>query len=171
MDRGYIHIYTGNGKGKTTAAFGLALRALCSGKSVYVGQFVKSMKYNETQIENKFDTIKIEQYGRDCFISREPEQEDIDLAQIGLEKIKKIILSGEYDVVIMDEITIAIFFKLITTQQVIEIMKNKATNCELIITGRYAPEELYEYADLVSEVQEIKHYYQNGVLSRNGIDR
>lgn len=172
MEKGYIHIYTGNGKGKTTAAFGLALRAICSGKKVYIGQFVKSMKYNETKIETSYPKqICIEQYGRDCFINHDPEKIDVDMAQKGLEKITDIIMSEAYDLVILDEVTIAIYYKLITTDQLIKILKNKPQSCELVITGRYAPNELYQYADLITEMQEIKHYYQEGVLSRDGIDR
>ena len=101
MGKGYIHIYTGNGKGKTTAAFGLAVRALLSGKRVYIGQFVKDMKYNETKLEEHFDNIVIKQLGRGCFITNEPNEEDIKAAKIGLEECNKALSSGEYDLVIL----------------------------------------------------------------------
>ena len=106
--KGYIHVYTGNGKGKTTAAFGLAVRALCAGKSVYIGQFVKSMRYNETKIGQLFDQVKIEQLGRGCFIVKDPEAIDIRMARDGLTRCAALQESGEYDVVILDELTIAL---------------------------------------------------------------
>ncbi len=170
-NRGYIQVYTGNGKGKTTAAFGLAIRALCAGKSVYIAQFVKSMKYNETKIESLFPLLKIEQLGRGCFIDKTPAAIDIELAHTALEKSKKALTSGEYDVVILDEVTIAIYFNLLSTEQVIEVTKSKLPNVEVIMTGRYAPKEIIEMADLVTEMKEIKHYYNQGVLSREGIDK
>lgn len=170
MDKGYIHIYTGNGKGKTTAAFGLALRGLMSGKTVYVGQFVKDMKYNETKIQEYFDNIVIEQLGKGCFIDAPPTDKDVAAAKEGFEKCKKILESGKYDIVILDELTIAVYFKLLTTSEIIDALKNKFETTEVIITGRYAPKELIDTADLVTDMAEIKHYYNKGVLSRNGID-
>lgn len=171
MEKGFVHVYTGNGKGKSTAAVGLAVRALCAGMSVYVGQFVKSMKYNETKIEELFPKLKVEQLGTGCFIFREPSQKDIDMAREGLEKCRKILASGEYDVVILDEINIALYFKLISVEEVIEAINNRKPNVEVVATGRYAPQELTDIADLVTEMKEIKHYYTQGVLSRNGIDK
>lgn len=170
-EKGYIHIYTGNGKGKTTAAFGLAVRALCSGKSVYIGQFVKSMEYNETKIASLFPKLKIEQLGRGCFITQKPQQEDIDIAQKSLESCAMKLASGEYDVIILDELTIALYFKLLNIKDVITAINNKSAKVEVVITGRYAPSELINLADLVTEMKEIKHYYTQGVLSRDGIDR
>ncbi|QSX06629.1 cob(I)yrinic acid a,c-diamide adenosyltransferase [Sedimentibacter sp. zth1] len=171
MDKGYIHIYTGNGKGKTTAAFGLALRTMMAGKSVYIGQFVKDMKYNETKIEKYFENIKIEQLGHGCFINTLPKQEDIDIATEGLNKCAKILKSGDYDLVILDELNIALYFKLFDVKKVIEILNNRAENVEVVITGRYAPKELIDIADLVTEMKEIKHYYYSGVEARDGIER
>lgn len=171
MKKGYVHVYTGNGKGKTTAAFGLALRALCSGKSVYIGQFIKGMKYNEVCVVDKFDNILIEQYGDDCFIEKDPTDNDTSLAEIGLDKIREILQGGKYDLVILDEVTIAFYYKLIKIEDVIEAIDCRASHVEVVITGRYAPEKIIEMADLVTEMKEIKHYYQNGVLSRDGIDK
>lgn len=171
MGKGYIHVYTGNGKGKTTAAFGLALRAVMSGKKVYIGQFVKGMAYQETKCVKFISGIDIEQYGTDCFIDREPGEEDVKRAHTGLKRCTKAFCSGKYDVVIMDEITIAIYFKLLTDDEVISSIQSKNEDVEVILTGRYASKKLIEVADLVSEVQEIKHYYSQGVLSREGIDR
>ena len=170
MEKGYIHVYTGNGKGKTTAAFGLSARALLSGKNVYVAQFVKDMKYNETKLENYFANIVIKQYGRGCFINEDPTEEDITVARNGLEECDKILSSGDYDLVILDEITIALYFKLLDVADVIRVLEKKAYNTEVVLTGRYAPLELIEMADLVTEMTEIKHYYKQGVLSRDGFD-
>lgn len=170
MDKGYIHIYTGNGKGKTTAAFGLALRAVCAGKKVFIGQFVKGMKYSETKVEEILQNIEIQQFGRSCFIDREPTQEDIQLAKDGLKKGEEVLSSGEYDVVILDEINIALYFRLFTVDEVMEVLNKKKPNVEVILTGRYAPKELIEIADLVTEMKEIKHYYQKGVKARKGIE-
>lgn len=168
---GYIHVYTGNGKGKTTAAFGLAVRSLYAGKKVYIGQFIKSMKYHEVGLEKDFENITIEQYGDDCFIEKDPTEKDIQMAKDGLDKINKIIKSSVYDVVILDEITIALYYKLFSVIELLDILKERPDGLEIIMTGRYAPDELIEYADLVTEMKEIKHYYKQGVLSRDGIDR
>lgn len=166
----FIHVYTGNGKGKTTAAFGVALRTLFNGGKVFVGQFVKSIKYSETQLEEKFSNIKIEQFGDGCLIDRKANEDDIALAKKGLFKMKNYLESGEYDLVIFDELTIALYFKLLTIDEVLEVLSHKHKNCEVIITGRYAPKELIDRADLVTDMTEIKHYYTQGVLSRKGID-
>ena len=171
MEKGYIHIYTGDGKGKTTAAFGLAVRALCAGKSVYIGRFVKSMEYNETRIVEKFDHIRIEQFGNGCMLTREADGEDIHMAHEGLVKCTDILSSGEYDVVILDELTIALFLGLLQLDEVLNFMQNKRPETEVVITGRYAPQELIDIADLVTDMHEVKHYYIQGVLSRDGIDR
>ena len=160
--KGYVHVYTGNGKGKTTAAFGLALRALCAGKGVYVGQFVKSMKYNET---------KIEQLGRGCFIGKDPELADAEAVRKGWTRCADLLRSGEYDVVILDELTIALHFGLLTIDAVLDALNRRHPAVEVVVTGRYAPQELIDAADLVTEMREIKHYYTQGVLSRDGIDR
>ena len=176
--KGYVHVYTGNGKGKTTAAFGLALRALCAGKGVYVGQFVKSMKYNETKIERLFNgsdlnavIIRIEQLGRGCFIGKDPEPADRKAAGKGWARCADLLRSGEYDVVILDELTIALHFGLLSTAVVLDVLRNRHPAVEVVITGRYAPQALLETADLVTEMRDVKHYYAQGIQSRDGIDR
>lgn len=177
-NRGYIHVYTGNGKGKTTAAFGLAVRALCTGKNVYVGQFVKSMKYNETKIERLFNgsdptfgRIRIEQLGRGCFIEKDPEPADRKAAGKGWARCADLLRSGEYDVVILDELTIALHFGLLSIAVVVDVLRSRHPAVEVVITGRYAPQTLLDAADLVTEMRDVKHYYMQGVLSRDGIDR
>ena len=171
MEKGYVHIYTGDGKGKTTAAFGLAVRALCAGKRVFVGQFVKSMQYHETRMVDKFEGIGIEQFGNGCTLTREVDEEDIRMAHRGLERCEEILLSGEYDIVILDELTIALYLRMLELADVVKLLQSKRPETELIITGRYAPQELIDMADLVTEMREVKHYYTQGVLSRDGIDR
>lgn len=171
MEKGYVHIYTGDGKGKTTAAFGLAVRALCAGKRVFVGQFVKSMQYHETRMVDKFEGIGIEQFGNGCMLTREVDEEDIRMAHRGLERCEEILLSGEYDILILDELTIALYLGLLELADVVKLLQSRRPETELIITGRYAPQELIDMADLVTEMREVKHYYTQGVLSRDGIDR
>lgn len=170
MEKGYFHVYTGDGKGKSTAAFGLALRALCAGKRVYIGQFVKNMKYSETKIENMMDGIKIIQFGKDCCIDRAPDEEDKRLALSGLHECANILRDGKYDLVILDEVTIATYLKFIEPQAVLDAIKGRANHVEVVVTGRYCPELLMDHADLVTEMKEVKHYYSQGVLSREGID-
>jgi cob(I)alamin adenosyltransferase len=169
-ETGYLHVYTGNGKGKTTAAIGLAVRAACAGKRVFIGQFVKGMKYSETRIAEVLPNIEIEQLGLDCFINQAPTQKDKDAAQAGLKRMDQVIQSDNYDLVILDEVTIAIYFKLFSLEDVMQVIKGRPQGMELVCTGRYAPQELMDLADLVTDMKEIKHYYQQGVLSRKGID-
>lgn len=165
------HIYTGNGKGKTTAAIGLGMRAVGHGLHVYMIQFMKGRQYGEITTIEKTSNFTVKQFGRDEFVSKtKPEQIDIDYAQQGLTHAKKIITDGKYDVVILDEINVAVDFGLITQEDVIVLMTTKPAHVELILTGRYAPADLVKYADLVSEICEIKHPYTNGLLSRKGID-
>ncbi len=169
--QGYIQVYTGNGKGKTTAALGLTLRAVGAGKKVFFAQFVKGQRYSEVKaIEQYLPGVQIKQYGLDCFIRKNPTQADIDAARQGLCEVKEIILSGKYDIVVLDEANIAIFYKLFSVQELIDVITQKPTEAEIIITGRYAAPELIEVADLVTEMKEIKHYYNEGVEARTGIE-
>lgn len=179
-ETGYIHVYTGNGKGKTTAAFGLAVRALCAGKSVFIGQFVKSMKYNETRLcdllagclnVDGFGKICIEQFGNGCLFDRKPVQADIEAAESGLHECAERMACGKWDVVILDELTIAIYLGLLTEDAVLRSLRGRHPAVEVVITGRYASEKLIDIADLVTDMQEVKHYYTKGVMSRDGIDR
>lgn len=170
MEKGFIHVYTGNGKGKTTAAFGLALRAACAGKKVYIGQFVKGMKYSEVEIEKYIPNIEIHQLGRSCFIDREPTDEDIELAGEGLKQCSEALCSGENDLVILDELNIALYFNLFSLNEVLDMISKRKQHVEVVITGRYAPQELIDLADLVTEMKEIKHYYHNGIMARKGIE-
>lgn len=168
---GFIQVYTGKGKGKTTAALGLAIRAVGAGKKVFIGQFVKSKKYSEVWAILKFlPDITIRQYGNDCFIFRNPTEEDILAAEKGIVDVASEIISGLYDVVILDEATIAIYYHLISLEDLIHAIKLRPSHMEIIITGRNAPPQLIDMADLVTEMQEIKHYYTKGVAAREGIE-
>jgi cob(I)alamin adenosyltransferase len=167
-----IQIYTGNGKGKTTAALGLALRATGHGQKVIMIQFMKGqINYGELESTKHLPNFTIEQYGRPDFVNPEkPDKEDIRLAQQALRRAKEVIKGGEYNMVILDEINVAVSFQLIPVSDVVELMKNVPENVELILTGRYMPEDFVEYADLISEVREIKHHFQTGTPARKGIE-
>jgi len=170
--KGYIQVYTGSGKGKTTAALGLALRAAGAGFRVYIAQFVKGMKYSELDILPRLsDYITLKQYGRDCFIEREPTNEDIQAAQEGLKEVKEIMCSGAYQMIILDEANIATYFNLFSVDDLLDFMRAKPEGVELVITGRKADTRVIEAADLVTEMKEIKHYYQKGVEARAGIEK
>jgi len=169
--KAYIHVYTGNGKGKTTAAFGLALRAAGAGMKVFIGQFVKGKTYNENiAIARYLKNITVQQFGLGCFIVNNPTDDDIRTAGKGLDKMSKIIEAGEHDLVILDEVNIALYYKLIDVNQLIEIMRSKPDHVELVLTGRYAPQEIIDISDLVTEMKEVKHYYQQGIEARKGIE-
>ncbi len=170
--KGYVHIYTGDGKGKTTAALGLALRAAGAGLKVFFAQFLKNGTYSEHRALERFsDLIQVRQYGRGCFVSGKPKDEDIEYAKKGLEEVKQIIGSGKYDLVVLDEINIAVYFGLIDVDEVLELIRQKPANVELVLTGRRADSRLIEVADLVTEMKEVKHYYKKGVLARVGIEK
>ena len=173
MKQGYLQIYTGNGKGKTTAAMGLALRAAGAGLQVYIGQFVKDMKYSEVRLmEQVLPQITIELLGKGCFIDRPPEEGDRQAAQEGLDHVARLMKSGQYDVMILDEISIAIVCGLIPEENVLALIDRRPQEMELVLTGRYMPSSLMEKADLITEMQEVRHYYtEQGVLARDGIER
>jgi len=170
MIKGYIHINTGDGKGKTTAALGLSVRTLISGGKVFFGQFIKKGDTAELSVPDYFENFTIEQFGEGLLLGRTPDEKDIRSAGEGLLKVANILRSGEYDLVVMDEVNVAISKGLINTEDVISALDNKAENVEVIMTGRYAPEELIERADLVTEMRKVKHYYDKGVKGRKGIE-
>ena len=173
LSKGYVQIYTGNGKGKTTAAIGQAVRAAGFGLTTYIVQFMKEFPYNElNSLKHLSKWITIEQFGGDDFVYKKelPGKEDLEKAQKGLSAAKEKMLSGEYDLIILDEVIVAIYFKLFKSKELIDFIKQKPENVELILTGRYCPEELIGIADLVTEMNEVKHYYQKGITSRKGIE-
>lgn len=168
---GFIHVYTGSGKGKTTAALGLGLRGTGEGFRVHMIQFMKGRRYSEIDAIAHLPSFSVSQHGRDEFVNKEnPEQIDIDMAQAGFSFAKKIIYENKYDIIILDEINVAVDFNLIGLQDVLRIMENKPEPLELVLTGRYAHQKIIQKADLVTEMLEIKHPYQKGIQSRKGID-
>lgn len=173
MEKGYLQIYTGDGKGKTTAALGLALRAAGAGLRVYIGQFVKDMKYHEVQlIEQALPQIAVEQLGRGCFIDRPPDEKDRQAALEGLDHVRRLMESGRYDLMILDELSIAIVCGLMTEEQALDLLDARPDSLELVLTGRYMPQSLLDRADLITEMKEVRHYYAaQGLLARDGIER
>lgn len=169
---GMLQVYTGTGKGKTTAALGVAFRAVAKGARVKMFSFMKGdPTYGEAIGAALLPGFELEQVGRDEFVNFvDPEQIDIDMAQAGWEKAKQAILSGTVDIVILDEINLLLHVKLLDTASVVSFLKQSRGNVEVICTGRCAPPELCEAADLITDMREIKHYYQKDVTSREGID-
>ena len=170
--RGLVLVHTGNGKGKTTAAFGQALRAVGQGLRVCVIQFMKGRKYGEfLAAERYLPNLTIHLSGLDSFVMRDkPAPVDIELARKGLDMAREAVSSGNYDMVILDEINVAVDFKLIPLEEVINLIRNNPAALDLVLTGRYAAPEIMELADTVSEVREIKHHYNAGIKDRAGIE-
>lgn len=172
MHKGYIHIYTGTGKGKTTASLGLALRAAGAGLKVFIAQFIKRRKCSEHKIieERLSDLITIKMYGKGFILNREPTSADINAALAGYEEIKEILQEGKYDLVILDEINVAVNYNLISADKLLELMAVKHKKVELVITGRNANADVMRKADLVTEMKSLKHYKEKGVKARKGIE-
>lgn len=172
LRKGLIQVYTGNGKGKTSAAFGLALRAVGRGLKVYVIQFIKGgFDYGELHVVEQLPNFRIKAFGRGRFVTEmPPEDEDFKLAKEALQLAQDVVNRGENDIVILDEINIALSLRLISVEDVISLIRNKPTHVELILTGRNAPPEIVTIADLVTEMKEIKHPYSQGVPPRKGIE-
>ncbi len=172
-NRRYIQIYTGNGKGKTTAAIGQAVRAAGSGLKTCIIMFMKDYPYGELGVLNHLDKwITVEQFGDDRFVfqKRPPNEDEIGAARAGLERAREVIASGEYDLVILDEICVTTYFGLLTADDVLPLLEEKPESVELVLTGRYCPDEWIEKADLVTRMDEVKHYYQKGVTARKGFE-
>lgn len=171
MRRGYIQVYTGTGKGKTTAALGLALRAAGAGLKVFIVQFIKKKKCSEHIMLERFkDLIVIRQYGKGFILKRTANRSDREAALAGLEEVRKAIRSKEYDLVVLDEANVAVKCGLICTDDLLELISSKPANVEMVITGRYADEKVIKAADLVTEMNEVKHYRNKGVRARAGIE-
>ena len=172
LENGYVQVYTGNGKGKTTAALGLVVRAVGAGLKVFIGQFLKTGTYSEVSALEKFGpSVVLEQFGGKRFIRQEPTEEDRRRAAAGLARARETVSSGEYDLIVLEEINVAVSMGLIPAAEVLELIRTKPSRVEIVLTGRRAAPEIIEAADLVTEMREIKHYYQRGVTSRRGIEK
>jgi len=171
-DRGLVIVITGNGKGKTTSAFGQALRAAGQGFKVFIVQFMKGRRYGEYKAAKKYlPNLNIRLSGLDSFVMKNnPAPVDIEYARKGLESAKRAISSGKYNMVILDEINVALDFQLLDIAEVVELIQNRPNSLDLILTGRYAPEEIIALADTVSEIKEVKHHYAAGIKDRAGIE-
>ena len=172
LEIGLVQVYTGDGKGKTSAAFGVALRAIGRGLRVYIIQFIKGgFDYGELYAIKRLASLKLKAFGRGKFITEKPPEEvDIKFAIEAFELAEKVVASGEYDIVVLDEINVALNLKLIKVDDVIKLAKDKPKHVELVLTGRCAPPEIVEVADLVTEMKEIKHPFRKGVPPRKGIE-
>ena len=191
--KSYVQVYTGNGKGKTTAAIGLAIRALGAGKRVLFLQFMKAKGYSEQDLLRQFaPNLELHTIGKPFFVAKEgsippedleryrgecvvfspgqPPEEYVKLSADGLAEAGKALASGDFDLVVLDEINCAMYFELISPQAVLEAIRQRADHTEVVLTGRMAPQEILDEADLVTEMREIKHYYTQGVPARRGIE-
>lgn len=169
--QGYVQVYTGEGKGKTTAALGLTLRAVGAGLKVYIGQFMKKFDYCEIRGLSRLGAqIKVEQYGNDCHVIGTPAPGDVEAAQCGLALLKSELASGAWDVVIADEANVAMSFGLLTEQDLLDLIRMRPAGVELVLTGRGATAAVMAAADLVTEMKAVKHYYARGVTARRGIE-
>ncbi len=172
LEKGLVQVYTGNGKGKTSAAFGAALRAIGRGLKVYVIQFIKGgFDYGELYSVKSLPNLKLAAFGRGRFITEsQPPEEDVHLAQEAFALAQKVVSSGEYDMIVLDEINVVLHLKMISIDKVVELIKTRPKHVELILTGRSAPAQIIELADLVTEMKEVRHPYTQGIPPRKGIE-
>lgn len=172
MRKGYVQVYTGNGKGKTTAALGLAVRAAGAGLRVFITQFIKKKKCSEHAALEVFGgVITVRQFGNGLILGRKSSAADVSAAQKGIESARKAVISGEYELVILDEANVAAHYGLILVQDLLDLIEEKPKGVELVITGRYADQKVMDAADLVTEMRDIKHYHEQGVPARRGIEK
>lgn len=191
-NKGYVQVYTGNGKGKTTAALGITMRASGAGKKIAFIQFMKALGYSEQKVlptlpgvtwktlgkpffiakAGSISEEDLAQYGGACVVFEEghPPEEYVKMISDGFAETREMIRSGDYDMVVLDEINCAMYFGLISVEEVLDLIRTKPEHTELILTGRCAPDEIIDAADLVTEMREIKHYYNEGVEARKGIE-
>jgi len=166
-----IHVYTGEGKGKTTAALGLALRALGQGKRVCLIQFMKKGDFGEIKAFKKYKKITVKQFGRRSFVNlKKPGLEDRQAAQKGIAYAKKAIKARKYKLVILDEINVAVKFNLLPLAKVLSLLKKVPLSTEIVLTGRFAHAKILKRADLVTEMKARKHYFNKGIRARKGIE-
>ena len=172
MDKGLVQVYTGDGKGKTTASLGLAMRAVGKGLKVFMVQFLKGREYGELRAADRLsDAFTIEQWGLDSFVRKgKPSEEDLRLAREGLARAREAIMGGDFDIVILDEVNVAVELGVLTVKEVLPLIDERPPGVELVLTGRSAPEEFCRRADLITEMKCVRHYYDRGVGMREGIE-
>jgi cob(I)alamin adenosyltransferase len=172
MKKGYIQIYTGNGKGKTTAAIGLAIRTVGAGGNVFIGQFLKSGDYSEMNaLKQMGSQVTVEHYGLGRFVKGRPTKDDIEAGMKGYKRVARVIEKGEHDLVILDEGNIAVTYNIFSEKDLLDLFEKKPDHVEVVVTGRGASPLVMEKADLVIEMKEIKHYFHKGVKARRGIEK
>lgn len=189
--KGFIEVYTGDGKGKTTASIGLAIRAIGAGKKVCIIQFMKSLAYSEQQVLKNLPGITLITLGKPYFIAKEgmltdeeikawgdklvvypaghPPKDYRNMVLKGIDDAMKAV-SGSYDVVILDEYNMACWYELATDADTKRILSARKENVELVFTGRNAPEAVLDAADLITEMKKVRHYYDKGIMGRKGIE-
>ena len=170
--KGFVHVYTGNGKGKTSAAMGLVLRAAGAGLSVFVSQFVKDGRSSEIIGLKRFSgQVQVAAFGTGRFLTSPPAHAEISAARRGLARVRSVLEAGAHDLVVMDEACVAVSWGLFSIEDLLSVVEAKAASTELVITGRDAPVQLIAHADLVTERRENKHYFHSGVAARRGIEQ
>ena len=171
MERGLVQVYTGDGKGKTTAALGLALRACGRGLRVFLAQFAKGQPSGEVDALVRFaDLVTVRRYGQESFIVGQPTAEDRRLARAGWQEVRETAARAQHDLMILDEIGTALQYRLVEPAEVLELMAARPATLELVLTGRRIPPAILQKADLVTEMLEVKHYHARGVRARKGIE-
>jgi len=169
---GKILVVTGNGKGKTTYALGLCIKAAGAGKKVFLGQFIKGGEYSEIKALKRLDDlIVVEQFGLGRFIDGVPHPEDRIQAQIGFERVAAILKTNAFDLVVLDEANVALKYDLFSISDFLAAIRSRATGVTVVVTGREAHPDMIELADEVIEMKEIKHYFNAGVPARVGIEK
>ena len=172
MKKGYVQVYTGNGKGKTTASLGLSVRAAGAGYKIYIVQFLKKGDYSEIKALDRFnDLITVEQYGMGKFVKGKPSPEEIEAGKKGYAKLQEILQKGAHDLVVAEEANVAVMCQIFSEQDLLNLIDIKPDHVELVITGRGATQAVMDRADLVTEMTEVKHYYKAGVQARVGIEK
>ncbi len=173
LAQGLIQVYTGDGKGKTTCALGLSLRAVGQGFQVYMVQFMKGWGTGEARIatERLAPNFTLRNFGRQTLVNlKHPDPEDLALLREAWDLARQVLTAGEHDLVILDEINVALAFQLLPLAEVLEVLRRRPPWVEVVLTGRRALPEIIEAADLVTEMRPIKHYYEAGVPARRGIE-
>ena len=165
-----VHLYTGDGKGKTTAAIGLAVRAWGAGFRIFIGQFIKDRAYHEIDVLAQWERVTVELFGKGCFLTRPADDEDKAAARKGLKRVKEILKEGLYDLVILDEVTFAVNYGFFSAEELVQALKERNEKGEVVLTGREAPSILTDVADLVTEMRPVKHYMDTGLKARKGIE-